>query len=409
MKQSEYPEITTPQSTDMVTGYRPGGPAKANRWSLATIGALARALFTATPATIAEGGTGSATAENARTALGVPSTAEAANDATTKANAAQAAAISVAATDATNKVAAEAVLRDNADNALANGLSAEITARVNGDAASVSTAAADAASKANTAQSAAIAAAASDATTKANAAQAAAIAASIPLAQKAAANGVASLDADTKLPAAQLPDAIDARIQVLSGTDAALATEVLALGEIAAPTDGAWLRRGNGVTPGGTKIGDLAALNATNLTSGTVNEARMAVTSSSTTVPGFRREFIGSGTLTGAYHVDYICTASSSSTVTFTDPAAEVSHGYYSFKAFRGSVVFGGVTYPSQPVPIYRQYDLASEFWRTRALFVPVPATATSAGSVSSFAYDNDYLYICVALNTWRRVAIASW
>ena len=48
---------------------------------------------------------------------------------------------------------------------------------------------------------------------------------------------------------------ISARVQVLSGTDAALATEVLALGELAAPTDRAWIRKGDGVTPGGVKVG----------------------------------------------------------------------------------------------------------------------------------------------------------
>ena len=69
-------------------------------------------------------------------------TTAAASDATTKANAAQSAATTAAASDATTKVAAEAALR------------------VSGDAASVSTAAADATSKANAAQAAAEATAA---------------------------------------------------------------------------------------------------------------------------------------------------------------------------------------------------------------------------------------------------------
>lgn len=64
-----------------------------------------------------------------------------------------------------------------------------------------------------------------------------------------------AFDADGKLISANLPDEIDARVQVLSGTDAALATEVLELGELAAPTDGNWLRKGDGVTAGGTRIG----------------------------------------------------------------------------------------------------------------------------------------------------------
>lgn len=94
--------------------------------------------------------------------------ATAATDATTKANAAQAAAISAAATDATTKANAA-------------------------QAAAISSAAIDATTKANAAQSAAISAAATDATSKANAAQAAAIAASQPLdAELTAIAGLAS-------------------------------------------------------------------------------------------------------------------------------------------------------------------------------------------------------------------------
>jgi hypothetical protein len=37
------------------------------------------------------------------------------------------------------------------------------------------------------------------------------------------------------------------------------------------------------------------------------------------------------------------------------------------------------------------------------------PATATSTGSVGEVIYDTSFTYICVAPNTWRRVAIAAW
>jgi hypothetical protein len=40
---------------------------------------------------------------------------------------------------------------------------------------------------------------------------------------------------------------------------------------------------------------------------------------------------------------------------------------------------------------------------------VSVPATATSAGAAGQIAYSTTFLYICVATNTWRRVAIAAW
>jgi hypothetical protein len=99
----------------------------------------------------------------------------AATDATTKANAAQAAAIAAAATDATTKA--------NAAQAAAIAAAAtDATTKANAaQAAAIAAAATDATTKANAAQAAAIAAAATDATTKANAAQAAAIAASQPL------------------------------------------------------------------------------------------------------------------------------------------------------------------------------------------------------------------------------------
>ena len=40
---------------------------------------------------------------------------------------------------------------------------------------------------------------------------------------------------------------------------------------------------------------------------------------------------------------------------------------------------------------------------------VPVPATATAPGEVGQIAFDSSYLYICHSLNTWKRVAIATW
>tara|TARA_R110001592_G_scaffold332687_1_gene616194 strand:+ start:864 stop:1115 length:252 start_codon:yes stop_codon:yes gene_type:complete len=38
-----------------------------------------------------------------------------------------------------------------------------------------------------------------------------------------------------------------------------------------------------------------------------------------------------------------------------------------------------------------------------------VPAAATSTGISGTIAYDASYMYICVAANTWKRVAIAAW
>jgi hypothetical protein len=139
----------------------------------------------------------------------------AATDASTKASNAQSAAITAAATDATTKVAAEAALRVSGDAASVSTAAADATSKANAaQAAAESTASADATSKANAAQSAAISAAATDATTKANAAQAAAIAS-------------AATDATTKANAAQAAaeqHADDAVAALVNGAPAVLDT-----------------------------------------------------------------------------------------------------------------------------------------------------------------------------------------
>ena len=38
-----------------------------------------------------------------------------------------------------------------------------------------------------------------------------------------------------------------------------------------------------------------------------------------------------------------------------------------------------------------------------------VPGTATSVGSAGSIRFDANYIYICYATNSWRRVAVATW
>lgn len=40
---------------------------------------------------------------------------------------------------------------------------------------------------------------------------------------------------------------------------------------------------------------------------------------------------------------------------------------------------------------------------------VPVPATATSTGVIGQIASDENFMYVCTAVNTWKRVAIATW
>ncbi len=37
------------------------------------------------------------------------------------------------------------------------------------------------------------------------------------------------------------------------------------------------------------------------------------------------------------------------------------------------------------------------------------PASATAAGTTGTITWDSSYIYVCVATNTWKRVAIATW
>lgn len=55
------------------------------------------------------------------------------------------------------------------------------------------------------------------------------------------------------------------------------------------------------------------------------------------------------------------------------------------------------------------KYNAVTGLWENKQLMVTVPATATATGIVGQFAQDSTYLYICIATNTWKRVAIATW
>lgn len=43
------------------------------------------------------------------------------------------------------------------------------------------------------------------------------------------------------------------------------------------------------------------------------------------------------------------------------------------------------------------------------AVNVGAPASAGAAGVAGDVAWDTDYVYLCTAANTWKRVAVATW
>lgn len=37
------------------------------------------------------------------------------------------------------------------------------------------------------------------------------------------------------------------------------------------------------------------------------------------------------------------------------------------------------------------------------------PSSAGDTGSAGAIAYDADYIYVCIATDTWKRAAISTW
>lgn len=61
-------------------------------------------------------------------------------------------------------------------------------------------------------------------------------------------------------------------------------------------------------------------------------------------------------------------------------------------------------------------YDVGSTSNRARSMYVRdlfvttyTPGSATDTGVAGRICYDTNYIYICTATNTWKRVAIATW
>lgn len=48
--------------------------------------------------------------------------------------------------------------------------------------------------------------------------------------------------------------------------------------------------------------------------------------------------------------------------------------------------------------------SIARNIWVT----VP-PATSTSTGTLGSLAFDTSSIYVCVAANTWKKIALSDW
>jgi hypothetical protein len=53
------------------------------------------------------------------------------------------------------------------------------------------------------------------------------------------------------------------------------------------------------------------------------------------------------------------------------------------------------------------KFDIDSDILRLRT--AKTPASAGAAGNAGDICWDADYVYLCIATNTWRRIAHATW
>lgn len=72
-----------------------------------------------------------------------------------------------------------------------------------------------------------------------------------------------------------------------------------------------------------------------------------------------------------------------------------------------------GVTVQSVPITVTVQ-DQAPIEVTVSGVSVPnipngTPSSSTATGTAGTLQWDSDYIYVCVATNTWKRVQITTW
>jgi hypothetical protein len=74
---------------------------------------------------------------------------------------------------------------------------------------------------------------------------------------------------------------------------------------------------------------------------------------------------------------------------------------------------YTGPTITTATGPVRMTIDSAGAVMITGDTFIvataKTPASAADAGTTGHIAWDSDFIYVCVAANTWKRVAIATW
>lgn len=84
----------------------------------------------------------------------------------------------------------------------------------------------------------------------------------------------------------------------------------------------------------------------------------------------------------------------------------EIALGVYSAAETRLAVLGDGKVGIGTREPS-AQLDVNSDIVRVRT--AKTPASASDTGNAGDICWDASYVYVCVATNSWKRVAIAAW
>lgn len=101
---------------------------------------------------------------------------------------------------------------------------------------------------------------------------------------------------------------------------------------------------------------------------------------------------------------------STTDTITPTQRGMGWADSKFTLRTPPGNLQFSATGDPAVPVMTWPGRITASHIDVTSmSLFTTAPASATSQGTMGQMAYDSNFFYICVALNSWKRTALSSW
>jgi hypothetical protein len=239
--------------------------------------------------------------------------------------------------------------------------------------------------------------------------------------EKGVANGVASLDSSGKVPTAQLPEASGGGLEYLGTWNATTNTPTIA---VASSTNkGKYYKVSvagstniDGITD--WKIGDWVISNGTAWD-------KIDNTDQVSSVAGRQGDVTLSASDVGLANVINALQFLASNVDTDTALTANLDTKVASQKAVKAYIAAYAAalnhnhdsSYEPKNANIQTHISATDVHvtsgdktnWNAKLSWASVPASATSTGTAGNIAYEDDYLYVCVASNKWKRIPMATW